>query len=193
MLFSVTYTYLMPWNDLQFVTRNPSGTRPHHQPCVPTACCLQTCAFNTGAQLQVVHPNLSNFTSQQPISVGLAGDHQTLNASLAVALARAWEQHTVNKQIGSSSSGGGGTSIDSSSTSSSSTVSHGVVRVEEGKEASAEQQQQQQQQEQQQLKNAAARLHQLQEGVLPEVYCQGLRTARWPGRSQVCKNTASTM
>jgi folylpolyglutamate synthase/dihydropteroate synthase len=32
---------------------------------------------------------------------------------------------------------------------------------------------------------AARRLQQLQQGLLPEEYCQGLARAAWPGRSQV--------
>lgn len=94
--------------------------------------------------------------------MGLAGDHQLLNASLAVAMVRAWEQH----HFSSSSS---------------------IVQDKNGR---AEGQEAPQQQQQHGLADAAARLEQLQQGVLPYVYCEGLGSARWPGRSQVCGTVA---
>lgn len=107
---------------------------------------LEACAASVGAPLQLA-PSLSNFqpaAAGQPISVGLAGEHQLLNASLAVALVRSWEQQAATKQ---------------------------------------------QQQQQQELGGGAAgaerRLQQLQQGLLPQEYCQGLARAAWPGRSQV--------
>lgn len=109
---------------------------------------FQACAAQVGAQLQVA-PSLDSFKpagqQQQQVSVGLAGDHQRLNASLAVALVSSWEQHVSSRQ-----------------------------------QAKAEQQK---------ATVAAAaeqRLQQLQQGVLPQEYLEGLRKAAWPGRSQVC-------
>jgi folylpolyglutamate synthase/dihydropteroate synthase len=81
------------------------------------------------------------------VSVGLAGEHQVLNASLAVALVRSWEQRAV---------------LQPPSTTSSSS-SHPTA------ETTA----------------ASERLQQLQSGVLPLQYCEGLQKAAWPGRSQV--------
>jgi folylpolyglutamate synthase/dihydropteroate synthase len=96
-----------------------------------------------------VAPNLSHFSHTDPnrqISVGLAGDHQVLNASLAVALVRSWEQTHLQQQ--------------QQQCNGSSAASTGEVA-------------------------AAERLQQLQEGVLPLAYCEGLMKATWPGRSQV--------
>jgi folylpolyglutamate synthase/dihydropteroate synthase len=39
---------------------------------------------------------------------------------------------------------------------------------------------------------AAARLQQLQQGLLPQAYCEGLKRAAWPGRSQVGTHTVCT-
>jgi folylpolyglutamate synthase/dihydropteroate synthase len=114
---------------------------------------VQACAAEVGTELQVA-PSLSHFSHTDPnrqVSVGLAGDHQVLNASLAVALVRSWEQtHLTHLQQQQQQQ-----QCDSSSAAS------------DGGDAAAE------------------RLQQLQEGVLPLAYCEGLRKATWPGRSQV--------
>lgn len=89
--------------------------------------------------------------------MGLAGDHQLLNAALAVAMVQAWEQHRLSSSSSTGVQGDAEAKVDGLNDS----------------------------QQQQGLARAAARLGQLQQGVLPDVYCQGLRDARWPGRSQV--------
>jgi folylpolyglutamate synthase/dihydropteroate synthase len=119
--------------------------------------CVQACSANVGAQLELA-PSLSTFqpaAAGQAISVGLAGEHQLLNASLAVALVRSWEQHADKQQ---------------------------QQQQQQVLDANAEQQQQQVSGS---VAGAAARLQQLQQGLLPQEYCEGLRRAAWPGRSQV--------
>jgi folylpolyglutamate synthase/dihydropteroate synthase len=127
--------------------------------------CLQACAATVGAQLQLA-PSLSSFlpaAAGHSISVGLAGEHQLLNASLAVALVQSWEQHAANKQ---------------------------QQQKQQQQMVSGVNDEQQQQQQQQVsgggVAGASLRLQQLQQGLLPQEYCEGLRTAAWPGRSQVC-------
>lgn len=122
----------------------------------------QACAAEVGAPLQVA-PSLMHFSHPQPghtITVGLAGDHQVLNASLAVALVRSWEQHSLQQQQ----------QADGSTPSSAATaVSNGSNGSNVAAVAAA----------------AAERLKQLQSRVLPLEYCQGLEHAAWAGRSQV--------
>jgi folylpolyglutamate synthase/dihydropteroate synthase len=123
---------------------------------------LQDCAAAVGSELQVA-PSLAQFSAPDPtqqISVGLAGDHQLLNASLAVALVSSWEQAYLNQQQQHLSNG------------SSSAVDAAAAAEASGDAA---------------VKVAAAteRLQQLQSGVLPPAYCDGLPKATWPGRSQV--------
>jgi hypothetical protein len=68
----------------------------------------QDCAAQVGTHLQVAPP-LSHFSHAQQghtISVGLAGDHQRLNASLAVVLVRSWEQHALAQQHSGSAPSG---------------------------------------------------------------------------------------
>lgn len=47
-----------------------------------------------------VPPSLGTYSSSTPQRVGLAGRHQELNASLAVALAAAWEADRAATQTG---------------------------------------------------------------------------------------------
>jgi folylpolyglutamate synthase/dihydropteroate synthase len=123
---------------------------------------LQACAAEVGTDLQVA-PSLSHFSHPDPsqhISVGLAGDHQVLNASLAVAIVRSWEQthlKQLQQQDSSSNTAAASSGGDGSGSAAGSSI-----------QATAEE-----------------RLQQLQGGVLPLEYCEGLRKATWPGRSQV--------
>lgn len=106
---------------------------------------LQACAAQVGAQLHVA-PSLDSFQpadQHHQVSVGLAGDHQRLNASLAVALVNSWEQHVSSRQQSKTD------------------------------------------QQQAGVAGAEQRLQQLQQGLLPQKYLEGLRKAAWPGRSQV--------
>jgi folylpolyglutamate synthase/dihydropteroate synthase len=82
-----------------------------------------------------------------------------LNASLAVAMVRSWEHKTLKQlqQQGSSSSAAAASSAGGVS---------GSAAISS-------------------MQAAAERLQQLQDGVLPLEYCEGLRKATWPGRSQV--------
>eukprot|EP00877_Chromochloris_zofingiensis_P004091 jgi/Chrzof1/13683/Cz08g08020.t1 len=60
---------------------------------------LQACAGEVGTSL-TVPPSLGTYSSSTPQRVGLAGRHQELNASLAVALAAAWEADRAATQTG---------------------------------------------------------------------------------------------
>lgn len=124
---------------------------------------LQDCAAAVGTELQVA-PSLAHFSAPDPtqqISVGLAGDHQLLNASLAVALVSSWEQVHLKQQ----------TQQQHLSNGSSSTA--GIAAAAASENAAGR------------VAAAAERLQQLQSGVLPQAYCDGLQQATWPGRSQV--------
>lgn len=122
---------------------------------------LQACAAEVGTELQVA-PNLAQFSHPDPaqqISVGLAGDHQVLNAFLAVALVRSWEQTHLQHQRQQQENGSGLANTAAAGANGSSTAAA--------------------------VGTAADRLQQLQSGVLPLAYCEGLKAATWPGRSQV--------
>jgi hypothetical protein len=83
-----------------------------------------------------------------------------LNASLAVAIVRSWEQthlKQLQQQDSSSNTAAASSGGDGSGSAAGSSI-----------QATAEE-----------------RLQQLQGGVLPLEYCEGLRKATWPGRSQV--------
>lgn len=113
-----------------------------------------------GTELQVA-PSLAQFSAPDPsqqISVGLAGDHQLLNASLAVALVSSWEQEHLKQEQQQHLSNGSSSPADTAA----------ARENAAGRDAAA-----------------AERLQQLQSGVLPQAYCDGLKKATWPGRSQV--------
>ena len=84
--------------------RTPNHTTPQHNTRhrILLSELLQDAAAAAGAQLSVAPP-LSSMRLAEPggtIHVGLAGDHQTLNASLAVALTRCWEQRHLERAAG---------------------------------------------------------------------------------------------
>jgi len=105
--------------------------------------------------------------------VGLAGEHQVLNASLAVAMVCSWEQHTVNQQQQQQQQAlqqGQGQPSTGSSTTDPSPAAARANGCDVQSACGAE---------------AGVRVQQLEAGVLPLSYCEGLRQASWPGRSQV--------
>ena len=97
-------------------------------------------------------------TEGNKLTLRLAGAHQEQNASLAVALAAAWE----------ASPRGGCLLLPSNGSSASSKEDSGHVG-DAGSRARA----------------ARERASAVEAGRLPEMYLEGLRTAVWPGRNQV--------
>jgi folylpolyglutamate synthase/dihydropteroate synthase len=87
-----------------------------------------------------------------------------LNASLAVALVRSWEQTRLQNQQ---------QQLQEQEQENGSGVANRAAAVANGSGAAAA------------VGSAAERLQQLQSGVLPLAYCEGLKAATWPGRSQV--------
>ncbi len=107
----------------------------------------------------LVPPSLSSYSTPhgQPLNLGLKGDHQVLNASLAAQLAGSWEAAMVHKCEGMQQGGGeGGVGVPG-------------LLVGSGEALAA----------------ARQRVQQLQRHELPSSYVAGLEQTVWPGRSQV--------
>ncbi|KAF8056228.1 ttc30a [Scenedesmus sp. PABB004] len=127
---------------------------------------LEACAAAVGTEVQLAPP-LAGFAAAAAapgggIAVGLAGEHQRLNASLAVALARAWEAHRAAAQP----AGG----ADAAAAPRLAPPPPPPLPGGAAPPGAA---------------GAAQRLQELAAGQLPAAYGEGLRTAAWPGRSQV--------
>lgn len=127
---------------------------------------MQEVADKVSAPLRCARP-LSEYRDAvgNSLSLRLAGAHQEQNASLAVALAAAWE-----------ASPRGGCSLLSSDGSMASSNRDGGNALHGGSTRAGA---------------ARERAEAVDAGRLPEVYLEGLRTAVWPGRNQVlCPNVS---